>query len=40
LFALDFRAHRIAFDKWKLIPVIDDADSDDPLIADAIHTFL
>ncbi|MGW4339049.1 amino acid deaminase [Rhodococcus koreensis] len=28
-----------AFDKWKLIPVIDDADSDDPLITDAVHTF-
>ena len=28
-----------AFDKWRLIPVIDDADSDDPRVVDLIHTF-
>lgn len=28
-----------AFDKWRLIPVIDDADSDDPRVVDLVHTF-
>lgn len=28
-----------AFDKWRLIPVIDDADSDNPLVVDLVHTF-
>ncbi|OZE26869.1 amino acid deaminase [Rhodococcus sp. 05-2254-5] len=28
-----------AFDKWRLIPVVDDSDSDDPLVVDLIHTF-
>jgi D-serine deaminase-like pyridoxal phosphate-dependent protein len=28
-----------AFDKWRLIPVIDDADSDDPRIVDFVHTY-
>ncbi|MGF0313679.1 amino acid deaminase [Rhodococcus sp. IEGM1428] len=28
-----------AFDKWRLVPVIDDADSDDPRVVDLVHTF-
>lgn len=28
-----------AFDKWRLIPVIDDADADDPRVVDLLHTF-
>jgi D-serine deaminase-like pyridoxal phosphate-dependent protein len=28
-----------AFDKWRLIPVIDDADAAQPRIVDLIHTF-
>ncbi|MEO7078543.1 MAG: amino acid deaminase [Rhodococcus sp. (in: high G+C Gram-positive bacteria)] len=28
-----------AFDKWRVIPVIDDADSDNPLVVDLVHTF-
>lgn len=28
-----------AFDKWRLIPVIDDADADDPRVVDLVHTF-
>lgn len=28
-----------AFDKWRLIPVVDDADSDDPRVVDLVHTF-
>lgn len=28
-----------AFDKWRLIPVIDDADSPDPLVVDLVQTF-
>jgi D-serine deaminase-like pyridoxal phosphate-dependent protein len=28
-----------AFDKWKLIPVIDNADSKNPRIVDLVHTF-
>ncbi|ORA37178.1 amino acid deaminase [Mycobacterium aquaticum] len=28
-----------AFDKWRLIPVIDDADAPNPRIVDVIHTF-
>jgi D-serine deaminase-like pyridoxal phosphate-dependent protein len=28
-----------AFDKWRLIPVVDDADSDEPLVVDLVHTF-
>ena len=28
-----------AFDKWRLIPVIDDADVAQPRIVDLIHTF-
>ncbi|WP_020388139.1 alanine racemase [Kribbella catacumbae] len=28
-----------AFDKWGLIPVIDDADADDPVVVDLIRTF-
>ncbi|MDJ0396102.1 amino acid deaminase [Rhodococcus sp. G-MC3] len=28
-----------AFDKWRLVPVIDDADSDNPRVVDLIHTF-
>ena len=28
-----------AFDKWRLIPVIDDADSHDPRVVDLVHTF-
>lgn len=28
-----------AFDKWRLIPVLDDADAEHPLIVDLIHTF-
>ncbi|MCZ4080092.1 alanine racemase [Rhodococcus sp. H36-A4] len=28
-----------AFDKWRLIPVIDDVDSDNPLVVDLVHTF-
>ena len=28
-----------AFDKWRLIPVVDDAESADPRVVDLIHTF-
>ncbi|MFR9753586.1 amino acid deaminase [Nocardia sp. 004] len=28
-----------AFDKWRLIPVIDDADAGSPRVVDALHTF-
>ncbi|NIL75031.1 amino acid deaminase [Rhodococcus sp. B10] len=28
-----------AFDKWRLIPVIDDADAEDPRVVDLVHTF-
>lgn len=28
-----------AFDKWRLIPVIDDADSENPRVVDLIHTY-
>ncbi|OZD02340.1 amino acid deaminase [Rhodococcus sp. 06-235-1A] len=28
-----------AFDKWRLVPVIDDADSGDPQVVDLVHTF-
>ncbi|MCW2558671.1 MAG: amino acid deaminase, partial [Mycobacterium sp.] len=28
-----------AFDKWRLIPVVDDADAAEPRIVDLIHTF-
>lgn len=28
-----------AFDKWRLVPVIDDSDSDNPRVVDLIHTF-
>ncbi|WP_308467642.1 type III PLP-dependent enzyme domain-containing protein [Rathayibacter soli] len=28
-----------AFDKWRLVPVIDDAESDDPRIIDAVETY-
>lgn len=28
-----------AFDKWRLIPVVDDADADEPRVVDLIHTF-
>jgi D-serine deaminase-like pyridoxal phosphate-dependent protein len=28
-----------AFDKWGLIPVIDDPDADDPVVVDLIRTF-
>ena len=28
-----------AFDKWRLIPVVDDADAEHPRIVDLIHTF-
>jgi D-serine deaminase-like pyridoxal phosphate-dependent protein len=27
------------FDKWRLIPVIDDHTRDDPVVVDLIHTF-
>ena len=27
------------FDKWRLIPVIDDHTSDDPAVVDLVHTF-
>jgi len=28
-----------AFDKWRLIPVVDDADADDPLVVDLVKTY-
>jgi len=28
-----------AFDKWRLIPVIEDADADDPLVVDLVRTY-
>jgi D-serine deaminase-like pyridoxal phosphate-dependent protein len=28
-----------AFDKWSLIPMIDDADADDPVVVDLVRTF-
>ena len=28
-----------AFDKWRIIPVIDDADADDPLVVDLVRTY-
>ncbi|CCQ15755.1 putative uncharacterized protein [Rhodococcus sp. AW25M09] len=28
-----------AFDKWRLVPVIDDADSDEPRVVGLVHTF-
>jgi D-serine deaminase-like pyridoxal phosphate-dependent protein len=28
-----------AFDKWALIPMLDDADSDDPVVVDLVRTF-
>jgi D-serine deaminase-like pyridoxal phosphate-dependent protein len=28
-----------AFDKWRLIPLVDDAGSDDPRVVDLVHTF-
>ncbi|OZC73868.1 amino acid deaminase [Rhodococcus sp. 06-418-5] len=28
-----------AFDKWRLVPVVDDADGDDPRVVDLVHTF-
>jgi D-serine deaminase-like pyridoxal phosphate-dependent protein len=28
-----------AFDKWNLIPMIDDADADDPVVVDLVRTF-
>ena len=28
-----------AFDKWQLIPVIDDADAADPVVVDLIRTY-
>lgn len=28
-----------AFDKWRLIPVVDDADADRPRVVDLLHTF-
>jgi D-serine deaminase-like pyridoxal phosphate-dependent protein len=28
-----------AFDKWGLIPVVDDPDADDPVVVDLIRTF-
>ncbi len=28
-----------AFDKWTLVPVIDDPDVDDPVVVDLVHTF-
>ena len=28
-----------AFDKWRLIPVVDDADAPNPRIVDLVHTF-
>jgi len=28
-----------AFDKWRLIPVVDDPDAADPVVVDAIRTF-
>jgi D-serine deaminase-like pyridoxal phosphate-dependent protein len=28
-----------AFDKWRLIPIVEDADADDPTIIDAVETF-
>jgi D-serine deaminase-like pyridoxal phosphate-dependent protein len=28
-----------AFDKWRLIPVVDDADVDDPTVVDLVRTF-
>lgn len=28
-----------AFDKWRLIPVIDDADAPTPRVIDLLHTF-
>lgn len=28
-----------AFDKWRLIPVVDDADADEPRVVDLVHTF-
>lgn len=28
-----------AFDKWRLIPVVDDVSSDDPLVVDLVHTW-
>jgi D-serine deaminase-like pyridoxal phosphate-dependent protein len=28
-----------AFDKWRLIPVIDDPDADDPVVVDLVRTF-
>lgn len=28
-----------AFDKWRLVPVVDDADGEDPHVVDLVHTF-
>jgi D-serine deaminase-like pyridoxal phosphate-dependent protein len=28
-----------AFDKWKLVPVVDDADADDPTVVDLVRTW-
>jgi D-serine deaminase-like pyridoxal phosphate-dependent protein len=28
-----------AFDKWRAIPVVDDADGDDPLVVDVVRTY-
>jgi D-serine deaminase-like pyridoxal phosphate-dependent protein len=28
-----------AFDKWRLIPVVDDADGSDPVVVDLVQTF-
>lgn len=28
-----------AFDKWRIIPVVDDADADDPLVVDLVQTY-
>ena len=28
-----------AFDKWRVIPVVDDADADDPLVVDLVRTY-
>ena len=46
--ALDVRWHVVrlglshpctAFDKWRLIPVVDDADAADPVVVDLIRTY-
>jgi D-serine deaminase-like pyridoxal phosphate-dependent protein len=28
-----------AFDKWRVIPVVDDADADDPIVVDLVRTY-